>query len=167
MRDRIKPPCTYVNKILPHSPKLPPNSAELWRGSEEGYKQEREVRSDQRRMISAVWRVGALGRAVSFWRERGLPLPRQSSGGPSTFAVQGVRIVWVAVPVQTTLLDDTRVECSGREVATQHSHSLPFMLRVLLVSSILRGQTKHSDGTTSLATDVLSERKSVHRCVLM
>lgn len=25
------------------------------------------------------------------------------------------------VPVQTTLLDDTRVECSGREVATQHS----------------------------------------------
>lgn len=65
MRDRIKPPCTYVNKILPHSPKLPPNSAER-RGSEEGNKQEREVRSDRRRMVSAVWRVGALGRAVSF-----------------------------------------------------------------------------------------------------
>lgn len=29
VRDRIEPLCTYVDKILPHSHKLPPNSAEL------------------------------------------------------------------------------------------------------------------------------------------
>lgn len=42
-----------------------------------------EVRSNRRR--SAVRGAGSLERAVSFWSERRLPLPRQSSGGPSTF----------------------------------------------------------------------------------
>lgn len=54
-------------------------------GLKRGINKREEVRSDWRRVISAVWRAGAHGRAVSFWRERRLPLPRQNSGGPSTF----------------------------------------------------------------------------------
>lgn len=65
VRDGIKLSCTYVNKVLAHSPNLPANSAALWRGCEEGRESREEVRSDRRRMTSAVWRTGTLGRAVS------------------------------------------------------------------------------------------------------
>lgn len=68
-----------------------------------------------------------------------------------------MRMVWIAMPVQSC--------------GMQRTENGDFMLIALLVSSILRGQAKHicahgCDGTTSVGTDVLSERKRVH-CVLM
>lgn len=82
-------------------------------------------------MISAVWRAGNLGKLSLFEGREGSPWPDRAWEvlPPSESKVEqgGARIVWIAMPVQTTLLDDTRMECSGREAATQHSHSLPFM----------------------------------------
>lgn len=143
MRDRIKPPCTYVNKILSDSPKLPLYGE----GVKRDVNRKEEVRSDRRRR----------------W---GLPLSWQSSRGPSTLGEQGVRIVSDGRACTDNFL--WRHLCGMQQTrGSNTSHSLPFMLRALLVSSILRGQTKRSDRTTSVATDVLSERKGVHCRVLM
>lgn len=58
-----------MNKTLPYSPKLcstrvTTDTTELWRGAEEGYKQERR-REEVRRKISAVRRAVGLRRAGS------------------------------------------------------------------------------------------------------
>lgn len=62
--DIINCPALYFS----HLGQLPTNSAELWRGREEGWEQEgrrEEVRRERRRKISAVRRAGTLRRDVS------------------------------------------------------------------------------------------------------
>lgn len=86
--------------MLLYSPELPPNRGE-------GDQQER---CDRRRRFEEQ----VLSEELSLFDGRGgLPLPQQSSGGPSTFSEQGVRVVRIAVSVGTTLIDPTRAECSG------------------------------------------------------
>lgn len=58
------------------------------------------------RKISAARDACALRRAVSL--RRGLPLVCQSSGDCSPTGEEGIKIIWIAVPVQTTLMCGTQ-----------------------------------------------------------
>lgn len=51
----------------------------------------------------------------SFWKEEKIALLWQSSRGHSTAGEQGLRIVWMAMPVQTALTDDARVQNAADE----------------------------------------------------